>query len=84
MVCCGSFLVNFISYLMMRKVDGDKCGSQQLKDGLLPQLVGELSPKSMSHGLVHLQVDGHCLQTFRKVISGAHIKYIVIQIKQLL
>jgi hypothetical protein len=46
--------MNSISYLMVRKVDSDKGWAKQLKDGLLLQLVSELSSEAMRHRFVHL------------------------------
>jgi hypothetical protein len=46
--------MNSTSYLMMRKVDSDKGWTEQLKDGLLLQLICELSSEAMRHRFVHL------------------------------
>jgi hypothetical protein len=41
---------------MVRKVDSNKGWAKQLKDGLLLQLVSELSSEAMRHRFVHLRL----------------------------
>jgi hypothetical protein len=49
---------------MVREVHGNEGWSEELEDGLLPQLVRELAPQPVGHRLVHLQTSHYRVKEY--------------------